>query len=235
MKTAPRLLSFVALILCWLGYFSPWLWPVPAALRLSAHDLVEWMTFMQTVRDGTFPVTRLDLLWPLAGIAALNVLVTTQIIEPQRRKERQEISKKHLSGLRTFAVNYWPELLSVPIALFAAALILPPYEFIRSAPTDPELAPQFWLGIATGIAVIPLAAFAIVRPQWARWFTAITALLSLTASVRVYLIIRPPFADLLAKPAPVGYGFILVVIGFAAFLVLPLVELLRVGSSTRSS
>ena len=53
-----------ALAAAWLGYFFPWVWPVPVALRLSAHDLVEWMTFMQTVRDGTFPVSRLDLLWP---------------------------------------------------------------------------------------------------------------------------------------------------------------------------
>jgi hypothetical protein len=196
------------LALCWLGYFSPWLWPTPAALRLSAHDLVEWMTFMQTVRDGTFPVTRLDLLWPLAGIAVLTALASALSIARPK-------------------FPYFPYLPYFLLSLFAAGLILPPYEFLRIAYNDPELAPQFWLGIATGIAAPPLALFAGLRPVWARRGMSLIASLSLIASIRAYSIIQPPFTDILTKAAPTGYGFVLIVLGFSALVILPAIELAR--------
>jgi len=193
-----RIVSLIPLALAWLGYFSPWLWPAPAALRLSAYDLVEWMTFMQSVRDGTYLITRLDLLWPLAGIALL-------------------------TGL---AVNHWPNILATLFALFAAGLILPAYPFILTAHTDPELRPQLMLGIATGVAALIAAGVSAVRPARARWLIPIIALLSLVTTVRAFAITRQPIADVLAHPAPIGYGFVLAVIGFGWLAIVPTTQFL---------
>jgi len=205
----------IPLTLAWLGYFSPWLWPTPVALRLSAYDLVEWLTFAQSVRDGTYPISRVDMLWPLIGIALLTAL--TIEIEPPRRNpaKRSGAGERKgpffLSELRALAVKNWFQL---ALALFAAFLILPGYPFILTAHTDPELRPQLSAGVATGLAVSAAAGVAIVRPNWARWASAIVALLALAATVRAYLLARQPIADIFTRPAPVGYGFILAVVGF---------------------
>ncbi len=205
----------IPLALAWLGYFSPWLWPVPVALRLSAYDLVEWLTFAQSVRDGTYSVSRLDMLWPLIGIAllmALTIRIEPRRIEPRRRQERKEKSfSSLLSVLRAFAVKNW---LQLALALFAAFLILPGYPFILTAHTDPELRPQLIAGIITGLAASAAAGVAIIRPNWARWASAIIALLALAAAVRAYTLARQPLADIFTRPAPVGYGLYLTVLGF---------------------
>jgi len=214
--------SIAALALAWLGYFSPWLWPVPAALRLSAYDLVEWMTFMQSVRDGTYPVTRLDLLWPLAGVAILTALAAHNF-QPQSREDH-EVTQSGFSALRAFAVNHWPNTLATVFALFAAYLILPAYPFILTAHTDPELRPQLILGVATGVAVIASAIIAAGRPVWARWLTPAIALLSLLAAIRAFAITRQPIADVLTHPALVGYGFVLAMVGLGGLII---IELLR--------
>lgn len=216
--------SIAALALAWLGYFSPWLWPVPAALRLSAYDLVEWMTFMQSVRDGTYPVTRLDLLWPLAGVAILTALAAHNF-QPQRREgtKAQRFSFVSLR-LGDFMVNHWPRILATVFALFAAYLILPAYPFILTAHTDPELRPQLILGVATGVAVIASAIIAAGRPVWARWLTPAIALLSLLAAIRAFAITRQPIADVLTHPALVGYGFVLAMVGLGGLII---IELLR--------
>ena len=74
-RVSRSLLPLIALVgLAGLGYFTPWVAPRPVGLQLSAHDLVEWLTFVQTVRDGTFPVGRLDMSLPLAGIVMLIAL-----------------------------------------------------------------------------------------------------------------------------------------------------------------
>ena len=213
----------IPLTLAWLGYFSPWLWPTPVALRLSAYDLVEWLTFAQSVRDGTYPVTRVDMLWPLVGIALLTAL--TLRIEPRRRDpakrsgagERKEENLLSLflsvlsRFLQTFAVKNW---LQLAFALFAAFLILPGYPFILTAHTDPELRPQLIAGVATGLAVLAAAGVAVFRPNWARWASAIIALLALAATLRAYTLVRQPIADIFTRPAPIGYGFILAIVGF---------------------
>ncbi len=220
-----RLVSLIPLALAWLGYFSPWLWPAPAALRLSAYDLVEWMTFMQSVRDGTYPVTRLDLLWPLAGIALLTALRPALNNKPQRREDR-EVTLNGLSVLRAFAVNHWPNILATLFALFAAFLILPAYPFILTAHTDSELRPQLMLGIFTGVAALIAAGIVAIRPNRARWLVPIIALLSLLTSVRAFAVTRQPIADVLTHPAPVGYGFVLAVIGFGWLAIVPVTQFL---------
>ncbi|MEK7277671.1 MAG: hypothetical protein AAB427_10005, partial [Chloroflexota bacterium] len=161
------------LALCWLGYFAPWLWPVPAALRLSGYDLVEWMTFAESVRNGTYPVTRLDLLWPLTGIALLTALTVQTENKPPRREERKETTKNPLKSVPSvvktfvapfalFAVRNWPGIL---LSLFASYLILPAYPFILTAPADPELRPQLILGLVTGLAALLTVALVRLHPH----------------------------------------------------------------------
>jgi len=206
LKTVLRLLPILALALAWLGYFSPWVAPKPVGLQLTPHDMVEWMTFVQTVRDGTFPVTRLDLSLPLAGIALLAALTPALILTQPAR------------------FPYWLGLPFLALALFSALLIQPPYPFVLTAYNDPELTPQFWLGVIILIAVIPLALFSCLRPQWAKWGVPLVALTTLLLSWRAYSVVLAPLADILTKPVPVGYGFVLTLIGLVALGLLPIIN-----------
>ncbi len=217
------------LLLAWLGYFAPWLWPLPAALRLSGYDLVEWMTFAESVRNGTYPITRLDILYPLAGIALLSAIVVPSFAEknpPPSREERQE--KNTFSSLRAlcvFAIKPFP-------ALFASYLILPAYPFILTAPADPELRPQLILAVATGIAALLTVALVRLHPHRATLWSSLTSLISLIslfATVRAFLLIRQPLADILALPAPVGFGFYVAVVGFGLVAMQNLTRLWRDG------
>ncbi len=218
MRITPRPIYVVALAAAWLGYFSPWLWPVPAALRLSAHDLVEWMTFVQTVRDGTFPVTRLDLLWPLSGIALLTALSISLFQSPSNAP----------APFDRFSVFFRPiNLGCLALALFASFLILPAYPFLITAYRDPELAPQFWLGIASGLAALLGSAFSVLRPAWAVALIPLISLMSLITSIRARLLVTPPIADVLRHPVPIGYGAVLAIAGFGLMALVSAIELGR--------
>jgi hypothetical protein len=218
LKAVPRLIHLAALAAAWLGYFSPWLWPVPVALRLSAHDLVEWMTFEQTVRDGTFPVTRLDLLWPLAGIALLTALALAHLHDPSFASE----------PARLLSVLLRPDNLGgLALDVFAAYLILPAYPFLITAYRDPELAPQFWLGVASALAALLVSVLSLLRPAWAVCLTPLIALVSLIASIRACLLVAPPIAGALTHPVPLGYGAVLAVAGFGVLALLSGMDLGR--------
>lgn len=203
------LVANLALALSGFGYFSPWVAPRPVALQLSAHDLVEWLTFVQTVRDGTFAVSRVDLSWPLAGVAILTILI------PSLRHSQ--------SPKRSFLV-YSPYLL---LGLFAAFLIEPAYPFILTAYNDPELSPQFWLGVITGLGVSLLTILVAVRPTWARWLVPICSLTSIVVAVRAYTLLEPPLTDILTKPAPVGFGYVLYLVGSTALFVISVLTIVR--------
>jgi hypothetical protein len=206
-----KLTTIIALAAAWVGYFSPWVWPIPAALRLSAHDLVEWLTFMQTVRDGTFPISRLDLLWPLASIAIITALFPS-IFVPQTNYARQLTRPASIACLL--------------LALFDAFLILPTYPFILTAYNDPELAPQFWLGVVTGIVASALYLITPRLPSMIPYsLMAIVALLCLILCLRLPGIITPPIVDMLTKPVELGYGFRLAIVGFCGLSLLPVLHL----------
>ena len=198
------LIANLGLAVLWLGYFSPWVTATPVALRLSAHDLVEWLTFVQTVRDGTFPVSRLDLSLPLAGIALLAPFVPT-LFDSHTPKRRFLLNSVYLL-----------------LGLFAAFLILPAFPYVLTAYNDPELGPQFWLGIVTGLSAIPLAVFAFLRPAWARWLIPVVSLTSIIFAIRAYTLVQPALTDTLRviKPAPIGYGYVLYLIGGGILLIL---------------
>jgi hypothetical protein len=214
LKPSLKFSTLLALAAAWLGYFSPWVWPLPAALRLSAHDLVEWLTFMQTVRDGTFPVSRLDLLWPLAGIAIMTALIPAIFVAPP--------SSTYIMQLLRPA-----SIICVLLAGFAAYLILPAYPFILTAYNDPELAPQFWLGIGSGIAAVLIYLLIPILPhRLPITLMALIALPCLIASLRLPGIITPSIADMLVKPVELGYGFRLAVAGFSILTITTTIHIL---------
>ena len=197
-----------ALALAWWGYFSPWVSPAPVGLRLSAHDLVEWLTFVQTVRDGTFPVSRVDLLFPLAGIA-LETALTPAFYRALELRSRNLVSLGFLG-----------------FALFTALLILPAYPFVLTAYNDAELAPQFWLGIAAAAAALAAAGLAWFRPRWALALMCAIGLLTIASSWRAYYLVWPPLADVLAKPPPAGYGVVICLVGLSVLTVAAALEFL---------
>ena len=197
-----------ALALAWWGYFSPWVSPVPVGLRLSARDLVEWLTFVQTVRDGTFPVSRLDLLFPRAGIA-LETALTAAFYRTLELRPRNLVS-----------------LALLGFALFTALLILPAYPFVLTAYNDAELAPQFWLGISAAAAALAAAGLACFRPRWALALMLGVGLLTIATSWRAYDLAWPPLADVLAKPPPAGYGVESCIVGLLLLTIAAALEFL---------
>lgn len=191
-----RIAAYIALVFAWLGYFSPWIAPAPVALRLTGYDLIEWLSFAQTVRDGTYTVTRVDMVSPLMMIALLFV---TQDLTGLKRPVRS---------------------LLIGLALINAFLILPSYPFILTAHTDPELRPQLIAGVITFVGVALMVALSIKRPKWAERIGGVIAVGGIVFTIRAYALASPVIADLLTRSAPIGYGIILTVSGFVIYLVL---------------
>jgi len=191
-----RIATYIALTLAWFGYFSPWIMPAPVALRLTGYDLIEWLSFAQTVRDGTFAVTRVDMVLPLMMIALL-------------------IAAQDLTGLKKTVRS-----LLIGAALINAFLILPSYPFILTAHTDPELRPQLIAGIITFVGVGLMVALSIKRPMWVERIGGIIAAGGIVFTIRAYALASPVIADLLTRSAPIGYGIILTISGFAIYFIL---------------
>lgn len=191
-----RIAPYLALALAWLGYFSPWIMPTPVALRLTGYDLIEWLSFAQTVRDGTFAVTRVDMVLPLMMIALLFVT-------------------QDLTGLKKTVRS-----LLIGLALINAFLVLPSYPFILTAHTDPELRPQLIAGVITFVGVGLMVAFSIKRPKWAERIGGVIAAGGIVFTIRAYALASPVIADLLTRSAPIGYGIILTISGFVIYFVL---------------
>ena len=161
------------------------------------------MTFAESVRNGTYPITRLDLLWPLAGIALLTALLPS----PRGRGAGGEGESNNLVIAMV-----------ILLSLFASYLILPAYPFILTAPADPELRPQLILGLVTGLAALLAVVLVRLHPHRATLWSSLISLISLIslfATVRAFLLIRQPLADILAHPVPVGFGFYVTIIGLA--------------------
>jgi len=191
-----RIATYIALALAWLGYFSPWIMPMPVALRLTGYDLVEWLSFAQGVRDGTFAVTRVDMVLPLMMIALLFVTQDlTGLLRPVRS-------------------------LLIGLALINAFLILPSYPFILTAHTDPELRPQLIAGIITFVGVGLIVALSIKRPKWVERIGGGAAVGGIVFTIRAYALASPVITDLLTRSVPIGYGIILTISGFVIYFIL---------------
>jgi hypothetical protein len=165
-------------------------------LRLTGYDLVEWLSFAQTVRDGTFAVTRFDMVLPLMIIALLFVAQDlTRLKRP----------------IRSLLIGF---------ALINAFLVLPSYPFILTAHADPELQPQLIAGALTFVGVGVMAALAIKRPTWVGSIGGVMAVGGIVFTIRAYALASPVITDILTRSAPIGYGIILAVSGFAIYFVL---------------
>lgn len=203
-----RVAASIALALAWLGYFSPWITPLPVALHLTGYDLVEWLSFAQTVRDGTFVVTRLDMVLPLMMIAWITAVCHS---EPRSGEESLTLVKRFLA----------PTALGMTLlALLAAFLILPSYPFILTAHTDPELRPQLIAGVITFVGVGLMVALSMKRPKWAEGIGGVIAIGGIIFTIRAYALASPVIADILTRSAPIGYGIILTVGGLAIYFAL---------------
>jgi hypothetical protein len=196
-----RTATYIALALAWLGYFSPWIMPTPVGLRLTGYDLVEWLSFAQSVRDGTFAVARVDMVLPLMMIALLFVT--------------QDLTGKTTSEfLKNSEV-----VLPVGLALLNAFLILPSYPFILTAHADPELRPQLIAAIVTFVGVGVMVALAIKSPKWAERIGGVIAVGGIVFTIRAYALASPVIADILTRSAPIGYGIILTISGFVIYFI----------------
>ncbi len=204
-----RIISCLSLTLAWLGYFSPWITPLPVALHLTGYDLVEWLSFAQTVRDGTFAVTRLDMVLPLMMIALLFVA-------------------QDFTGLKSPV-----KFLLIGFALITAFLILPSYPFILTAHTDPELRPQLIAGAITFVEVGLMVALSMKRPKWAEGIGGVIAIGGIIFTIRAYALASPVIADILTRSAPIGYGIILTVGGLAIYSALCVMHLYGKMRETR--
>jgi hypothetical protein len=191
LRTVFASLPAAALGLSIWGYFSPWLAARPAGLQLSAHDLVEWLTFVQTVRDGTFPVSRLDMSLPLAGLAILVALTPAFYIAGRPPRGRLLIMAPFLAG-----------------AWLLALLALPPYPFVLTAYRDPELQPQFWLSVLCAVLAPAALVLAWRLPKWALAASALLSVLTIALSWRAFNLAVPPLADALTKSPGAGYGLL---------------------------
>ncbi len=197
---------------------------------------------MQSVRDGTYPITRLDLLWPLAGIALLIPLVAPLIHPPQKPSSPPHLPHFPQVGQPQGSPLHFPHFLFFLFSIFTAFLILPAYPFVLTAYNDAELGPQFWLGILIGIAVILLSLISFMSPISLVPFISrisfispishlslisLISLISLLATLHAFLITRQPIAEMLTHPAPPGYGVVLAILGFALLTIISAVSVLK--------
>jgi hypothetical protein len=123
--------------------------------------------------------------------------------------------------------------LLIGIALINAFLILPPYPFILTAHTDPELRPQLIAGVITFVGVGLMVALAMKRPTWAERIGGVIAIGGIVFTIRAYALASPVIADILTRSVPIGYGIILTVGGFTLWLILFAVNLYGKMRETR--
>ena len=143
-KPARRWVTWLALgslALALTGYWAPWLTHPTAALRLSGFDLAEWVMFLPGVLDGSLPLSRLDFLLPLAGLAVALSLAAAH-------------TRPSTGGWRRGGWRILPGGALWALALVCAALVLPPYEILRDRAYWPEFQTQFIVAGATFLGVL---------------------------------------------------------------------------------
>jgi hypothetical protein len=140
-KAAIQPVPLLILALLLTAYAVPWMnTPSIGALTVHAYDLAEWVSIHPAVRAEPLLLTALLLRLPLACI-----------------------------GLWTGWIGSCPRWLRVLGVCVIAVALLPPFEFITSAPADPNYQQQFvlavtaWLGGIIGVFVSGRAAARVMR------------------------------------------------------------------------
>jgi len=184
-----RWLLLIGLLLAAAGAsFAPWVDRPPAALKLTAPDLAEFVKFLPEVRDGGLTVQRLLFLLPLFATAlGLPLIVVAHPLNYPRRVRWPVLALVIPLALTLLSPVWSPGvLLSAEFRLQTAGCLLclglvAASRWLRHLPTRLLLAPLFPLSLAApGLA---LWQFFVVRqavehayashivPGWGTWAT----------------------------------------------------------------
>jgi len=122
-------LSIVALLLAWVGCYLPWIATKGAALSSNLPDLAEWMTLNPYGRGSA-------LLTPLALRGVFGLIA---------------VALANLTPLLTDRLLRWVVRVQ---ALLIAIGLLPPFDFFRTSPDDPNYRQQFLITLLTCAGVL---------------------------------------------------------------------------------
>ncbi len=122
-------LSIVALLLAWVGCYLPWIATKGAALSSNLPDLAEWMTLNPYGRGSA-------LLTPLALRGVFGLIA---------------VALANLTPLLTDRLLRWVVRV---LALLIAIGLLPPFDFFRTSPDDPNYRQQFLITLLTCAGVL---------------------------------------------------------------------------------
>ncbi len=196
----------IALILALVGFWSPWLQHPAAALQLNAFELSEWVTFLPGVRLGELPFGRLSFLAPSACLAVLFGLAAAHTT-------RQ-------SG-RALLPDTWLSWGLLALSVLCTFVVFPYYPYLVLVPRDffnPEYQ-EFQLQFVVACAALVGVFIAFVLPEWLSALAQMAlALIGAGFSAWALWSVRPVASELLNAPWGVGYGWALILLGFAGAL-----------------
>jgi len=191
-----------ALALTLLGYWWPWLAHPAGALQLNAYELSEWVEFLPGVFTGELPFARLTFLLPCACLTVLFGLAAARV--------RRAAPRGWLDALWPDSVPGWGLLLCAGLS---AAAVFPYYPYLLSAYADPEFQAQFFIACAATLAV-PLA---LLLPEEVAALAQIAlAVIGLSISAWALWALWPTASEVLHAAWPLGWGWPVTLLGFAA-------------------
>ena len=160
-KVRQALKSWPWLLGALFGYYLPWVWHPAAALTANAYDLAEWANLHPAYSQRTPMLAPFLLRFDLAGIAVLCAL---------------RAARATTCGVR------W---LYAGLSLILAITLLPPIDFFRSAGDDPNYRQQFYIAVATAIALAMIAFLwrKSILPRYQAILEALLALATLIAAI----------------------------------------------------
>ena len=202
-------------ILALVGFWMPWLTQPAAALRLNGFDLAEWVTWLPSVRDGTLPLSRLALLMPAACLAVLLGLAAASA------RPSAEQRRRGWRGSVPASVEGWGLL---ALALVCNLFVLPPYEAFTRADYWPDYQSQFWVACAA-LAGIGVCQFLPSRVKTG--LQMVFALVGGGYGAWTLILLRPTANELLNASWSVGYGWGVMLIGFAGLIVSGGIQLVK--------
>jgi hypothetical protein len=195
----------VALVL--VGYWRAWIPHRGAGLALTGWDLTEWIKFIPAWRAGTIGVQREWLYLPLIASGLTLALLAVRL--------RSRPARWALWGM------------GVGLCL----LVLPPYEFIRTAYQGGEWQGQFFLSLAGLGLVVLIGLMSRYKRDLRRDLRGIAlvaiGLVGLVAPLVQFAQLRPVVAQVYAEPVGWGLGIVLNSGGFLMIILAGLLSMKR--------
>lgn len=194
----------LSLFLALLGFWMPWLALPAGALQMNAYELSEWVTFLPGVFIGELPFNRLTFLIPAACLTVLFALAAA--------RTRNTSTK---SWIRAILPQTWPGWGLLLLAALCLSAVFPYYPYILTAYQDPEFQMQFFVACVATLAV-PLA---LLLPRDVGLLAQIMlAIIGLGYSTWAMWQLWPVASELLRNAWPLGWGWLLTLVGFALVL-----------------